>query len=226
MIETMGKIGLITIGQSPRDDVVPEMRAILGREYEIVEAGALDDYTINGVLDQEVLPEDYILITRMRDGTEVKVTKRFVVPLVQRRISDMEEDGVKVILVLCTGKFPEFKSRALVVTPSEIVRGVVNGSIRRGRLGVVYPAEEQTTKAEEEWGGDGLHVYADVASPYGSDEDLERLVDRLSEEDLDLILLNCMGFNNKMKRLIRKRTGKPVIQANALVARVLKELVA
>jgi len=162
----------------------------------------------------------------MRDGTEVKVTKRFVVPLVQRRISDMEEDGVKVILVLCTGKFPEFKSRALVVTPSEIVRGVVNGSIRRGRLGVVYPAEEQTTKAQDEWGGDGLHVYADVASPYGSDEDLERLVDRLSEEDLDLILLNCMGFNNKMKRLIRKRTGKPVIQANALVARVLKELVA
>jgi protein AroM len=221
----MGKIGLITIGQSPRDDVVPEMRAILGREHTIVEAGALDGYTLKDILEQEVLPYDNILVSRMRDGTEVKITKRFVVPLIQKRISKMEREGIGVIIVLCTGKFPEFRSNTLVVTPSEFIRGVVEGSIRKGRLGVIYPAEEQTAKAQDEWGGDRLDVYADVASPYGSDEEIERLADRLSGEGLDLILLNCMGFNGRMKRLIWERTGKPVIQANALVARVLKELI-
>jgi len=221
----MGKIGIITIGQSPRDDIVPEIRAILGREHAIVEAGAIDGYTIKDVKDQEVLPCDDILVSRMRDGTEVKVTKRFVVPLIQNRISEMEDEGIEVILVLCTGKFPEFRSNTLIVTPSKFIRGVVEGSIRKGRLGVIYPAQEQTAKAQDEWGKENLNVYADVASPYGSDEEIERLADRLSGEDLDLILLNCMGFSGRMKRLIFERTKKPVIQANALVARVLKELI-
>lgn len=220
----MENIGIITIGQSPRDDVVPEIKAILGREHKIVEAGALDDYTLKEILEQEVLPGDDVLVSRMLDGTEVKVTKRFVVPLIQKRIIEMEEKGVEAILVLCTGKFPEFRSKALVVTPSEFIKGVVEGSIRRGRLGVVYPAKEQITKAQEEWGGNSLQVYADVASPYGSDDELKRLAERLSGKDLNLIILNCMGFSSRMKRLIRERTKKPVIQANVLAARILKEL--
>jgi hypothetical protein len=35
-------IGLVTIGQSPRSDVVPDMAAILGPGVEIGEAGALE----------------------------------------------------------------------------------------------------------------------------------------------------------------------------------------
>ena len=38
----MTKVGLITVGQSPRSDVVPDMAAILGGDVEILEAGALD----------------------------------------------------------------------------------------------------------------------------------------------------------------------------------------
>jgi hypothetical protein len=38
-------VGLITVGQAPRSDVVPDMAAILGRDVEIVEAGALDGLT-------------------------------------------------------------------------------------------------------------------------------------------------------------------------------------
>ena len=41
----MTKVGLITVGQAPRSDVVPDMAAILGGDVEIVEAGALDGLT-------------------------------------------------------------------------------------------------------------------------------------------------------------------------------------
>ncbi|RLC69869.1 MAG: hypothetical protein DRI26_08245 [Chloroflexi bacterium] len=222
--KSVKSIGLITIGQSPRADILPDMMMILGDDYEVVEAGALDDHTLEEVRALEIGPDDYLLVTRMRDGTEVKITKKFVVPLIQRRIADLEKEGVGVILLLCTGRFPEFESEALIVMPSEIVRGAVNAALRRGRLGVVYPAREQTAKAEKEWGREGLEVYADAASPYGSERELEQLAERLAERNLDLILLNCMGFGHKMKLLIKEKTGKPVIQANALVARVLKEL--
>jgi len=36
----MTKVGLITVGQAPRSDVVPDMAAILGGDVEIVERRA------------------------------------------------------------------------------------------------------------------------------------------------------------------------------------------
>lgn len=220
----MKKIGLVTIGQSPRADILPEMMRILGRDYEAVESGALDDLTLEDVGRLEIGPDDSLLVSRMRDGTEVRITEEFVVPLIQRRIAELEKRGVDVILLLCSGRFPEFESRVLVVTPSEIVRGAVDAALRRGRLGVVYPAKEQIPEATREWSREGLEVYVDSASPYGSEKELAELAGRLAERDLDLILLNCMGFTRRMKQLVREKTGKPVIQANALVARVLVEL--
>jgi len=221
----MPKIGLVTIGQSPRTDILPDMLMILGHQYDVVETGALDDYTTEEIKNLRIGPRAHVLVTRMRDGTEVKVTKDFIVPLIQDRIEQLEDEGVKVILLLCTGRFPEFKSKSLIVTPSEIVRGVINASIRKGRLGVIYPAMEQIAKAEEEWGKEGLEVYADAVSPYGGEGGFKSLAERLSNKKLDLILLNCMGFNYRMKQIILETTGVPTIQSNALVARVLKELV-
>ena len=71
---------------------------------------------------------------------------------------------------------------------------------------------------------DGLVTYFDSASPYGLTEEVEKLGDRLAKKNLDLILLNCMGFTHKHKEIIKAKTGKPVIQSSAIVARALKEL--
>ena len=37
---TMKKIGAITVGQSPRVDLIPEIQPILGDSVEIIQAGA------------------------------------------------------------------------------------------------------------------------------------------------------------------------------------------
>ena len=44
------KIGALTIGQSPRKDVIPEMREVLGTEVDIVEKGVLDDLSLEEVI--------------------------------------------------------------------------------------------------------------------------------------------------------------------------------
>ena len=220
----MKKIGMLTIGQSPRDDIVPGLMEILGEGIEIVEAGALDDHTLDDVNRIDLNPDDYILVSRMRDGAEIKITKKYVVPLMQRQLNKIEAQGVRVTVVMCTGEFPPFKSKGLVVTPSEILRGVLMGALKEGRLGVVFPAAEQEAYAEKEFGRPGVEVYADHVSPYETD-DVEGLLKRLKEQDLDLIFLNCFGFPRWLKEKIVEATGKPVIQSNALIARVLKELV-
>ena len=49
----MKKIGMLTIGQSPRDDILPGLKEILGKNVEIVEAGALDG---KSMLDVKKIP--------------------------------------------------------------------------------------------------------------------------------------------------------------------------
>ena len=220
----MTKIGMLTIGQTPRVDLLPSLVEILGDEHEIVEAGALDGLSLEDVKGIEILPDDYILVSRMRDGTEVKITKRFVIPRVQEKITELEEKGVRLTVIMCTGAFPQYESKGLVVTPQEILKGVLNGSLKKGKLGVVYPTEEQMPGAQSDFGSSDVETYADVTSPYEGSEGLEALAKRLSAQNLDLILLNCFGFSSDLKRYIAERTGVPTIQSNAVVARVLKEL--
>jgi protein AroM len=43
------KVGTLTIGQSPRIDIIPEIRDVLGPSVEIVEKGALDGLNLEQV---------------------------------------------------------------------------------------------------------------------------------------------------------------------------------
>lgn len=217
-------IGMLTIGQSPRDDIMPGFSEILGDNYEVLESGALDGLTLEEVRSVDIQPDDYILVSRMRNGTEVKFSKRFILPRLQEKISELEQFS-HLIVIMCTGKFPKFKSDGLVVTPQEILKGVVEGTLKEGRLGVVYPAAEQISEDDDSLNLKGLEVYADHMSPYDQEIEVHPLAMRLKEKKLDLIFLNCFGFNSQVKRVISEETGVPVIQSNALIARVLKELI-
>jgi len=220
----MTKIGMLTIGQAPRDDIVPALKEILGPDHEIIEAGALDDVPLEEIEGIEFRPGDYLLVSRLRDGTEVKIHKRFILPHLQRRVHELEEKGAKITVIMCTGKFPQFESQGLVVTPQEILRGVLKSTLKTGKLAVVYPSEEQTLKAEKDYGREGFTIYADHLSPYEEAADLEQLAERLKEQDPTLIFLNCFGYSSQVKTIVAKVTGKPVIHSNVVVARVLKEL--
>lgn len=218
------KIGVVTIGQSPRPDVIGEMERILGKGYEILEKGALDDFSLEDVQKIKIEEGQGVLVTRMRDGTEIKITHDIVNPVIQKRITELEEEGVEIILLVCTGRFPEFKSNVLVMQPSNIIRGVTRAAIRKGRMASILPSMQQVGGSPREREEDGLVTYLDSASPYGPIEEVEKLGDRLAKQNVDLIVLNCMGFDRNHKRIIREKTGKPVLQSSAMVARALKEL--
>lgn len=69
----MRTVGMITIGQSPRDDVVPEMEKILGPGIRVVQAGALDGLSRDEVATLAPREREHALVTRLADSTEVIV---------------------------------------------------------------------------------------------------------------------------------------------------------
>jgi len=45
----MKKLGIITVGQSPRSDIVAEMAPFFGKDIDIIERGALDGLSMTQI---------------------------------------------------------------------------------------------------------------------------------------------------------------------------------
>jgi len=221
----MKKVGMITIGQSPRVDVIPEMKGILGAEIEVLEAGALDGLSLEEVKGFYPKKGDYILCTRMADGTEVIIGKKFILPRMQQCISLLTAKGAETILLLCTGKFPEFSSKRLLIEPQKILDNFILALQGKGqRMGLMIPLQGQMEQAQKKYRRIKGEIIIQAASPYARRDELQLAARAYKKADPHVIVMHCMGYTQTMKDQVREMTGKPVILARSLVARTLKEL--
>jgi len=219
------KIGIITIGQSPRTDVVPEMTAFFGEGVEVLERGALDGLSLEQVRAYAPQAGMVHLCTRMRDGHEVVVAKEKLLPKIQEAVDDLNRKQVTLILLLCVGEFPQFRSACLVVEPQKIVDHCIESLIGAShRLGIVIPIAEQEGWVRDTFSSLTDSITVAVASPYTGLNDLPAAAEILNEAVCDLIVMYCMGFNRQLTRPIRDITAKPVIVSSAIVARTIGEL--
>jgi protein AroM len=219
------KVGMVTIGQSPRVDVVPEMKEILGPEIEILEAGALDGLTLEEVKKFSPKKGDYVLCTRMTDGSEVVIGKRFVLPRVQQCLDHLTEKGAQVLLLLCTGEFPQFSSQRLLIESQKIMDHFIlalDGENKR--IGVLTPLADQIGQSREKYSLLKGKVIIKAASPYVAEDEVSLAAKELKKEDLQVIMMHCIGYTQAMKKKMMEITGKPAVLARSLVARALKEL--
>lgn len=220
-------VSIVCIGQTPRPDVLTFVNEKLGKNFKVVVKGALDGLNIKNI--PEFDDQEYILRTTMIDEQGkrkgIRVTREFLTPLIQQRIDEINKTHSDVIIIWCAGRFPRFKSNITVVRPSEILRGVVEAIIAKGKIGVVYPSKEQLIWALPEWGRKEVEVYSDaLGTLHSHEEELIMLAERMTKEKPDYILLNCASFGNDMKQIMIQKTGKPVIQANSITLQVVKEL--
>jgi protein AroM len=219
------KIGAITIGQSPRIDVTPEFEASLGIKAELIQAGALDGLSLEEVQGFAPQQGDYILVTRMRDGAEVRIAERYIQQRLQDSVRRLEAAAVDMIVLFCTGEFPRLDSRCLIIKPDVLMEHLIPGILSRGRLGVLLPAPEQAASMKNKWLKTGLEVVLDAASPYtGTGADFRAAARRLTAGGADMIVLDCIGFTAEMKRIVQEESKKPVILPRTLLGRVCGEL--
>ncbi|MFZ5753637.1 MAG: AroM family protein [Bacillota bacterium] len=219
------KIGAITIGQSPRDDMVPDIERVLGQHIMIIQKGALDDFTYEQVVHSFSPKEgDEVLVTRMRDGRQVKIAEHHLLPLLQNAIDQLERQGVEANLLLCTGRFPEFRHSNLLLKPQDLLHSVTAQVAAGQPVGLLIPDEDQREQIAAWWNRSGVKVEVEVASPYQDFRHIEDAAERLKTKAVSLIFMDCMGYTVKMKNRVKEITGKPVMLPRTLAARVVAEL--
>ena len=219
-------VGMITIGQSPRSDVVPDMVEILGPGVEIRERGALDGLSPREIATLAPKPDDDLLVTRLADGSSVFVAKRHMVARVQALIDELETGGVTMTALLCTGAFPRFRSRRPFVEPQEVLLGLLRGLSWEGRLGVLTPSVPHVPQTDARWRAAGFDPVVVPLSPYEEEDPAALHAARLalSEGQAGLVVMDCIGFRRKTRDTLQRELGVPVLVANLLVARVVAEL--
>lgn len=219
------KIGAITIGQSPRVDMTGDIMTRFPKDLQLVEYGALDQYTLEQVQEKFSPHEgDEILVSRMRDGSQVRLAGHHVDKLLQNCILRAEKDGVSAIILLCTGRFPLFRHTVPLIRPQPLFYSVAKKLADGQKIAVMVPDGAQEQQAKEWWGSAGVDIQVVSASPYGEIEKIRAAARSLKGCGAPFLCMDCMGFSQEMKRVAGTASGLPVLLPRTLIASITAEL--
>lgn len=215
----------ITIGQSPRFDITNDIKKYLSTNITLIEYGALDHLTFEEVIDMlKPQPGREVLVSRMRDGTEVMLDGDQIPGLVQNCVDQAENEGVDGIIIMCTGSFFEIKHNIPLIIPQALLHSTIKNVAHGKKVGIITPDQSQVEQVIGWWRESGVDTEVVAGSPYTTMDSITYAARQLKSKDLSLICLDCMGYTIEMKNKVSEITKKPVILPRTLVARIADEL--
>ncbi|MCO5228322.1 MAG: AroM family protein [Thermomicrobiales bacterium] len=224
----MPRIGFATIAQSPRDDVVPAMMEFLPLGTEFFEAGCLDDLSrdeINMLAPDE---GEVGIVARLKEGGSTLLSHRKITPRMQSCVDHLvNERKVDLVVILCGADWSEITADIPIVNPGRLFPGVIQGLAGGKKLGIIKPSAGQIQNEQQRYQSMGISAVVTAASPYGGDERLtlaRQAAELLQSEDCDMVWMTCIGMDAAMRGIVADITGKPVVLANSLLARLTAEL--
>ena len=224
----MTMIGFATIGEAPRDDVVPAMRPFLPPGARIAERGCLDGLTARDVAALGPEPGEVGMIVRRGAGDSALLSHAKILPRMQRCVDELiAVDGVDLVVILCGADWSAIRADRLVVNPGRLFPGVIAGLAHGRRLGVIKPSAGQIEQERARYLTLGIAAVVTAASPYAGDERLalaRTAGNNLSRAGCDLVWMTCIGMDAAMRDEVAAATGRPVVLAQALLARIVSEL--
>ena len=220
-------VAILTIGQSPRTDLTPEMSWHWG-DTSVREYGALDG--LSRIEIEALAPGEgeEPLTSRLSDGSSAVFGASKILPRLGAVVARAESDGADASLVVCGSEFPPVPHGRPLLWGSDLLHDGVAALCREGNVGVVRPLESQLDDAQRHWGRtlgrppSGLMA----ANPYGGDP--AEIASSVSREmpDCDVVVLDCFGYDESIASAVASESTAVVILSRSIVARLMAEFLA
>ncbi|WP_144875169.1 AroM family protein [Microbacterium sp. 1.5R] len=211
-------LALVTIGQSPRVDVLPDLLpALAGQRY--AEYGALDEATAAELAAIAPRDGEVPLVSRMRDGSRVSMVHGRALPFIAAAVERAAADGAGAALLMCTGHFEPFETSIPVYAAEPLAQEAIAATVTG--FGVLNPVPEQVEESRGRWEARvGGRVPVAAADPYtASDRMLAAAARELAAAGATSIVLDCFGYSAAMAAVVHAATGLPVHLTRTIAAR-------
>lgn len=224
----MPTIGFATIGQTPRDDLVPYLVGQLARGVDVLQGGVLDDLTPSEMAVLDRGDQGLHMVTRLRDGGSARLSFGLAVPRMQRVVDDLVANGADMVVILCGADWSQVRAKVPVVNPGKLFPNVIQALAAGSRLGVVKPSAGQVEHAIRQYQSLGLDVAVTSAFPYdaGAIDAARDAARELRDRNAEMVWMTCVGMGEEMREAVRGELDVPIVLARSLLARVIDELVA
>ncbi len=225
----MHPIAMITVGQAPRDDLVPHMQAVFSRKVDIWQAGVLDGLSGEAMADLWPDPGEVGIVARLLAGSNTLLSHRKILPRVQALVDQAVALQASPIVILCGADWSALRSPTLIVNPGKVFPAIVSALASGWRLGVIKPSAGQIEQARKQFADRGIQAVVTAASPYTGERrlrDVRGAAEHLRDAGVDLVWMSCVGMDEAMRAITSEVTGKPVILARTILARVIDEFLA
>lgn len=211
----------VSVGQTPRSDLISEMLASLDLQIEAVELGALDGLTAREIEELGVKPGEASIVTRLADNKEIVISKPRVAERTARLVAAIRPNEFDLVVILTTGLFRDFDSTCPTVNAQRAVESAVISLAAQGSsIGLIQPLEQQISELDIP----ALHSYRITAS-HALHNDKQSLARALFDlADCEIIVLNSVSFSEADREMAAKVTGKTVVLARRIIASAIRLL--
>lgn len=223
------KTAFITIGESPRNDIKTTYDRYFDGMKNVVQTGILDGLSQADAIKLVGLTgeEEYSLISRFQDGSSIVMSREKVEKRLQKKIDDLEHAGFELIVLLCTGTFQSVHAnKAQLIEPEKLTLPLIKERAENKLLGVLIPLIEQISHSQKKWALEHRAIFS-AASPYHfSKEVFRESTQELLTNGAEIIVMDCMGYNDEMQQYVESMTGNiPIIQSNDVLFQEIAKLI-
>jgi DNA-binding CsgD family transcriptional regulator len=215
------RVAFVTIGQAPRDDVVPEILGMVQRPLACEQFGALDGLAAEEIAAARPSSDEESLYTRLASGEHVVISTQFAEQRMSELLERSDRAGFDILVLITTGLFTPFATRTPLINGQRVVDAWIEALVvDEGRIGIVYPLQRQI--AERHY----LHSHAaTIRNPRAAALTAEsgRLDEAAQQlKDCELILMHSVGYTEAEAQRVAGLTGKPVVTARRVIAGSLR----
>ena len=216
---TAQRVAFVTIGQSPRNDVVPDILRSLDGPVEALEYGILDEVSHEGLFQASPGPDDPALLTRLRDGSDVVLSMNWTCQRVREVYRDVAAREIDLVVLMSTILGDTVAPAGATVYCDRVIDRAVAGFVRAGqRVGIVLSLEGQDDHIAHDNDGADLGLAA-IARP-GDRKALSTALKRLGS--CDIIMLHSVSYSEADSEAAKQMSGKPIVLARHLVINAIR----
>ena len=206
-----------------------DMQAIWGDDVELSFASVITEKTAEAMQPYASDKGDRVLMSGLDDNTVTTVSINKVTAPVEELLAGTK-DKADFAFFSCAGDFRKLPSPVLTVQPNLLLRGVVQSLLQPPmKLGVITPGEPQVPHVFASWlpyleaiGMTKDQLVVDWTPP--NLEMATKCAQRLADQHIDLVVIECLGFKEDLRKPIAAIVKKPVLLVRTVVANVIKEI--